>query len=227
MLAISTWLWGDKYSTEDVRKLREGVRRYLKQPFRFLVMTEREREWTPPPGIERHAIKDPELLQHRGCFARLRMFDYGWQRNRDLDDRLVCLDLDMVILGPLDKLFERSETFVILGGANSVNPCPYNGSVMMLRTGHHREVWDDFSIEAAKKIKFYEFPDDQGWLAHKLPNAATWPCGRKSGIYAFMKPGWPINQLDPPPDARIVAFPGARRPQDYRHLKWIRQNWRV
>jgi hypothetical protein len=224
MLAISTWLWGDKYSTEDVRKLRTGIARHLKQPFRFLVMTERERKWNPPADTERHAIKDPELLEHKGCFARLRMFDYGWQHNRGIDDRLVCLDLDIVILAGLDKLFNRPESFVILAGANSVNPCPFNGSVMMLRPGHHGELWSDFSMEEAQKIKFHEFPDDQGWIAHKLPNAATWKCGNSSGIYAFRKPGWPPG-LVPPPGARIVAFPGARQLKDYTKLPWVKQNW--
>lgn len=226
MLAISTWLWGDKYGPEDVIKLRNAVKRHLKQKHRFLVMTERERQWEPPEGIERHAIKDPELLAHQGCFARLRMFDYGWQRNRNIDDRLVCLDLDIVITNRLDQLFDRPETFVILGGANSVNPCPYNGSVMMLRPGHHGELWTEFSMEKAQQIKYHVFPDDQGWIAHLLPNAATWPCGTKSGIYAFKKPGWPVNSFALPADARIVAFPGARRPQDYaKKLHWVRMHW--
>lgn len=224
MLAISTWLWGDKYSVEDVMKLRRGVARNLQQPHRFLVVTERDRDWEPEEGIERHAIKDPELLGVSGCFARLRMFDRGWQHNRELDDRLVCLDLDMVVTGPLDTLFDRPEKFVILSGANSMNPCPFNGSVMMLRPGCHQEVWSDFSLEAASKIKFYKFPDDQGWIWHKVPGAATWPCGRKSGIYAFMKPGWPMY-AGLPGGARIVAFPGARRPEEYKHLDWVRKHW--
>ncbi len=225
MLVISTWLWGSKYSVEDVRKLRDGIGRHLHQPHRFLVMTERERDWTPPHGTERHAIKDPHLLAHKGCFVRLRMFDYGWQQNRKIDYKLVCLDLDMVITGPLDLVFDRPETFVILGGANSVNPCPFNGSVMMVRPGHHGELWTDFTIEEARKIKFHDFPDDQGWIAHKLPTAATWQAGKKSGIYAFKKPGWPAHSFNLPPDARIVAFPGARQPKDYMKFSWVRQHW--
>ncbi len=226
ILAICTWLWGqDKYMVEDVLKLRRGVARHLKQPHRFLVMTEREREWTPTEGIERHAIKDPELLQYKGCFARLRMFDYGWQRNREIDDRLVCLDLDMIITGPLDPLFDRPETFVILAGANSLNPCPYNGSVMMLRPGYNGHLFMNFSIEKAFQVKFYEFPDDQGWIWHMLPDAATWQAGRKSGIYGYKKPGWPHHTDRLPEQARIVAFPGHRQPKDFLRLDWVRDNW--
>jgi hypothetical protein len=225
VLAISTWLWGDKYSVEDVAKLKRGVARHLKQPHRFLVMTERERKWDPPNGIERHAIKHPELLQYPGCFARLQMFDYGWQQNRKIDDRLVCLDLDIIITGVLDPLFDRPETFVILTGANSVNPCPFNGSVMMLRPGYHGELFTQFSMEKARAMPAYKFPDDQGWIAVNLPNAATWPVGRKSGIFAFKKPGWPPRDEALPEQARIVAFPGARQPKDFLYLPWVKQHW--
>src|SRR5215471_12145415 len=131
VLTVCTWLWGNKYSLADVWRLKRGVLRHLEQAHRFLVMTERERDPFSLLGVERHAIKDPELTGIAGCFCRLRMFDYGWQQNRGIDDRLVCIDLDAIMTGPLDVLFDRPESFVILAGANSVNPCPFNGSVMM------------------------------------------------------------------------------------------------
>lgn len=225
MLAICTWLWGNKYDYDDVVRLKMGLDRHVSQRFRFLLMTERERVIVDPRAdVERHAIKDPELLGYKGCFVRLRMFDRGWQHNRKIDDRLVCMDLDVVVTGSLDALFDRDEEFVILAGGNSMNPCPFNGSVMMLKAGCHHELWDDFSVEAASKIPFYEFPDDQGWFAHKVPRAATWKCGKESGIYAFKKPGWPPGD-DLPRDARIVVFPGKRQPKDFRSLKWVRDNW--
>lgn len=156
------------------------------------------------------------------------MFSADWQRDMGIapGDKIVCLDLDLVIVRKIDPLFDRNETFVILGGANSNNPCPYNGSVMMLTAGHHHDVWDDFSLEAASKIKRHEFPDDQGWIWHKMGNgAAVWPCGRRSGIYAFGKIHWPPGS-GLPPDARIVAFPGRRDPSMYEHLPWIRTYWK-
>lgn len=226
MITICTWLWGDnKYSLEDVRKLKRGLARHLEQPHRFLLMTERERAPFYIEGVERHAIKDPELTKIQGCFARLRMFDYGWQKNRGIDDRLVCMDLDTVLVGPLDILFNRPDSFVILRGGNSVNPCPFNGSIQMLRPGYHGELWTDFSIEAIKKIPFHQFPDDQGWYAHKIPRAGVWPCGRHSGIYAFKKPGWPVGSTELPKDARMVVFPGSRAPNQFTHLSWVRKHW--
>jgi hypothetical protein len=213
-LVISTWVWGDKYADYYVSRLQAAIRKHLRRYHRFIVLK-------PPPG-------DEQLW--KGCLCRLRMFDPMFQRSNGIDvgDRLVCLDLDLVVTGPLDDLFDHVSTFTILQGANASNPCPYNGSVMMLMAGQHADVWSDFSLEEiARRVprSMSEIHDDQGWLAYKLPGAAAWRVGSDSGIYAFKKPGWPPGD-DLPSDARIVCFPGSRDPSQYTHLKWVREHWR-
>lgn len=208
MLIVVTWCWGTKYGNEDVRKVHSGFSRHLKQEHRFFVAQ-------PLAG---------DVVD--GCFCRLRMFDPAWQKMNDIGDgdRIVCVDLDVVVTGELDPLFNRAETFMILQGANASNPCPFNGSLMMLRAGCHHGVWDDFSLDAAYAAPFYEFPDDQGWIHHKLPNASGWKVGSQSGVYAFHKPGWPKGDALPS-DARMVVFPGWRSPEKFKHLPWVKQNW--
>jgi hypothetical protein len=149
-------------------------------------------------------------------------------------DRIVCIDLDTVITGALDPLFDRPEPFVIMQKGNASNPCPYNGALMMIRAGAHPEVWTDFSLEAAAETAHYEFPDDQGWIWHKIPNAAGWKCGSETGVFVFRKPGWPSfdrkmkrGRDDLPKGARLVTFSGGRSPQKYEHLDWVKQNWRA
>lgn len=212
MLHIVTFHWGDKYGPEYVERLAAGVARHVHQPHKFEILA-------PHPSDE-HLTKIP------GCFARLRLFDPFWQFIQGLDgsdDRIVCMDLDTVITGPLDPLF-RPEPFLILQGANSANPCPYNGSLWALKPGYRPDVWADFSIEAAQRIPAHSFPDDQGWMAHKLPGAAGWKAG-EGGVYAMGKPGWPKG-TDLPADARIVVFPGWRDPAKFAHLPWVKEHWR-
>jgi hypothetical protein len=212
MLVVVTWLWGKKYSQEDVLKLKNGVTKNLKQDHRFILAH-------PRP-------EDKYLTDIPGCFCRLRMFDKGWQVENGINegDRIACMDLDSVVTGTLDPLFVRAETFMILQGANAANPCPFNGSLMMLRAGWHDEVWTDFDLVKANAVPKYEFPDDQGWLYHKLPNAAGWKVGPQSGVYAFQKPGWPKGEALPK-DSRLVVFPGWRSPEKFKHLPWVQQNW--
>ena len=222
MIAIVTWLWGGKYAPVYVHRLARGLSLYLHQPYRFIVMTDRPQDL---PEYECRSILDPDLLRLKGCFARLRMFDPKWQAQLDMfGERIVCIDLDTVITGQLDALFNRAEPFVILQGANASNPCPYTACLFMLRAGMHAEVWEDFSLEAVQTIRRYEFPDDQGWLWHKIPKAAGWNVGKESGIWSFRKRGWPANDVLPQ-GTRMVAFPGARDPSQFTQLPWIKDNW--
>jgi len=208
-LIITTWRWGDKYPSHYVDRLRRGIERHFSSPFQFKL------------------IQPAAALLFKGCLVRLQMFSPEWQRQQGIreGDTILNLDLDLIVTGQLEPVLNRAEDFVILQGANAANPCPFNGSVMMLRAGAHRDVWDDFSLDKVSQIPKYEFPDDQGWIWHKLPKAAGWNVGPRSGIYAFRKPQWPHDdQL--PSDARMVAFPGARDPRMFFHLPWIQQHWR-
>jgi hypothetical protein len=159
MLRILTWRWGEKYSDDYVNRLRDAVRRNLGLPHTFRVVV-------PEP-------KDAHLTRIKGCFARLRAFDPAWQERQEFKagDRIVCLDLDLIVTGALDVLLSRPEPFAILSGVNSANPCWANGSVWWTTAGYRPDVWEDFSLEAASELPAYEFADDQLWLAHKLPDA--------------------------------------------------------
>jgi hypothetical protein len=213
-LIVSCWRWGSAYSDEYVDKLRAGVARHLKQPYEFKV-------FAPEP-------EDEYLTQIPGCMARLRLWDTDWQAAQGIEhgDRLVTLDLDLVVTGPLDELFDRPHPFTILGHANSANPCVYNGSVQMLRAGYRPDMWTDFSLALVNKLPHYQFPDDQGYLFARLGGEAIWDCGPRSGIWSFKKRSWPGGD-DLPKGARIVAFPGHRDPSQYRHLDWIQEHWRT
>lgn len=211
-LVIGAWVWGTKYPRHYVERLASSVSRNIVQDHRFMVF--------------RPLDSDEELTKVPGCFCRLRMFDPMWQMVHGIKpgDRLVCLDLDLIVTGGLDPLFDRPEDFVILQGVNAANPCRYNGSLWMLRAGYRPDVWGDFSLEEANKMPFYSFPDDQGWFEHKMPNAGAW--GARDGVYAFRKPGWPKDDRLPP-HARVVAFPGHRDPGQFENLDWVREHWRV
>lgn len=223
-LLITTWKWGNKYSLNDVRKLRAGIDRHLRTEHYFTVFSDSSRGLST---TEYRPIRNVDLLAVKGCFARLRLFDPEIQEELGIcaGDRIVCIDLDVVITGSLDPLFHRPEPFMILQGANAANPCKYNGSIWMLRAGYRPDVWRDFSLSAAQRIPFHDFPDDQGWLHHKLPNENGWHVGSTSGIYAFQKTAWPKSDALPP-DARMVVFPGWRDPSKFTHLPWIKKHWR-
>ncbi len=223
-LAICTYLWGNKYDESYVEKLAAGLKRHMKEEYRFICISDKD---VDVPGVINYKIPEVDryLLERKGCFARLRLFDPRYQAKLGLTGRVVSIDLDVVVCGDLYPLFYRSESFMILQGANAKNPCPYNGSLWMIRAGYRPDVWNMFSTEAAEKVPAYEFSDDQGWLHWCVPNASGWRAGSASGVYAFRKPGWPPGADDLPEDARLVCFPGWRDPSQFTDVPWIGYHW--
>jgi hypothetical protein len=234
MLVVSTWWWGNKFPIDNVNKLAAGVKRHLKRPYRFACIHDKGFPAFSDDVHHSWPIPDENLTKVQGCFARLRMFDPTWQQAYPFhsmyddapSDCIVNIDLDTVITGPLDPLFNRNEPFIIMQGANAVNPCPMNGALMMLHAGVHSEVWNDFSLEAAQQVPFHSFPDDQGWIWHKVPDAAGWRVGPEYGIYVYQKRGWPMGTNKFPKDARLVTFVN-RDPSQLVHLDWVRENWKL
>lgn len=220
MLIVTTWLWGKKYGPEYLARLRSGLARNIKQPYRLLILTDKV------SAPDERLIPNIGLTKVIGCFARLRMFDPQWQSDNGMNegDRIVQIDVDSIITGPLDPLFDRPEPFVILQGGN-YQPCKFNGALWMLRAGSHPEIWNEFSLDAAAQVPFHEFPDDQGWLWAKIPDAPGWKTGPSSGCYVYQKPGWTTAQ-SLPQGARYVTFAGKKRPDLVTHLDWVAENWR-
>jgi hypothetical protein len=226
MLTVVTFLWGTKYEPVYVDRLGEGLWRHMDQRYRFVCVTDRVRTFGRTVMYQER-LRDPELSKEKGCFARLRLFDPDWQMALGLShgERLLVLDLDLIITGKLSALVNRPEPFVILQGVNSPShPCRYNGSVWLTTAGYRSDVWHDFSMEQAKTLPILPggFPGDQEWFQHKLPDAGAFT--EQDGVYAFGKGSWPKGSYLPE-NARIVAFPGSRDPKHFTHLPWVRQQW--
>jgi hypothetical protein len=209
-LIVATFKWGTKYGPEYVERLKRAVQRNvgLDSGIYFTCFD----------------VEGDPLTTIPGSVARLRLFDPDWYEARGLraGDRVLVLDLDLIVTGRLDPLFEDDAPFRILQGVNASNPCPYNGSVWRLDLGYRPDVWTSFSGEAAAKLDFFEFPDDQLWLSDRIPDAAAF--GSEDGVYAFQKKGW-NSGTELPRNARIVAFPGWRDPVKFTHLDWVREHW--
>lgn len=223
MLYVVAYSWGKKYREEYVDRLRRGIARNLRMDHRFALISDDGRQ---VKGCESWLIPDEDLdlTTIPGCLARLRLFDPQYLAKYGAS-KVIVVDLDTVITGSLDRVFDRPEPFVIFQGCNSINPCPYNGSTWMLSAGYRPDVWSDFSLAAASNVPNYLFPEDQAWMAYKIPNAAGWRVGPSSGLYGFKKKHWPTSEKRLPRDAKIVTFVGTRDPIQYTYLDWIKEHW--
>jgi hypothetical protein len=231
MLTVLTWLWNQpqgrtKFTAEHVWIWADMVSRNLSMRHRLACVTT---ETDLPPNVER--IDPPgefEKIQPNwgprkpNCYRRLSMF------RRDaaklFAKRFVCMDLDCVIGGPLDPLFERSEDLVLFKGTNPDRP--YNGSMMMIEAGCRPQVYEDFSAEGARISGEQFVGSDQAWLALKLGRGEkTWD--ERHGVFWY---GSLYQALAKKVNPRILFFPGKVKPWTLAPLHidpFVTNNYRV
>jgi len=157
-----------------------------------------------------------------GCWHRLNAFDR--EVGKRLGERFVWMDLDCVVVGSLDPVFDRAEDFVAWKDSNP--PTPYCGSMIMMDAGARQAVWDDFrrDPEAAQRKARRYIGTDQAWIgAHLGPGEATWTSA--DGVYNFRHD---IVRRGLPTGARVVFFTGPVDPsqaQLRRDHPWIDEHW--
>ena len=103
--------WGTLYGPEYVNFLRAGVGRHLKRPFRFVCFTDNTR------GLrdDVQAFPLPELGLPKGeRDLRWRKLAVFRRELQDLQGTALFLDLDQVVVGPLDDFFELPGRFLII-----------------------------------------------------------------------------------------------------------------
>lgn len=230
LLTVVCWRWStpgyrSQFGPESVNALSAMVARNYPAPHRFVCCT------NDAKGIAGHVeivsdradwshIRSPHGAGNPSCYRRLRLF--APDAAETFGERVVSLDLDCVIVGDLRPLWDRPESFV--GWQDPLYPRQLNGSMQMLRTGAHPEVWDGFnparSPSLAKAAGFVG--SDQGWLSYCLPDAARWTAA--DGVYSFRKD----CAQGLPDGARIVFFHGKVDPwsAQAQALPWVRENWR-
>lgn len=242
VIVFTTWKWGGKYDASYVNKLAYGVSRNVPFPVGFVCVTTDAaalsltrvrplRIHELPSEVERLTTVDD------GCYARLFMFSpVFWDLLDELFpgrrvSRVINLDLDGVITGPLDDIMAAPYPFII---GRDLHMLPiYNGSIMSVARGAQQNLWADFTISAAQAnahVMTNAGPTyagtDQSWIWHKAgPHLPTF--GPREGVYGYAKREWPADG-SLPANARIVFFPGARDPGQghiQQRSPWIREHW--
>ena len=228
MITVLTWLWHNsscrtKFSAEHVNIWADMVRRNLSMPHRVACVTD------TPEGIDSSVdiIAPPnEFLDitprwgptKPNCYRRLSMFrrDAG----NIFGERFVCMDLDCVIGGPLDPLFQRKEDLVLFKGTSANRP--YNGSLMLMTAGCRPQVFEKFNPQDAAEAGIRFRGSDQSWLAYCLGwGEATFDAS--DGVRFW--PDWQPKEKTTP---RILFFPGKLKPWDIAPaIPFIRDNYRL
>jgi hypothetical protein len=237
VLTVVTWLWSAAardFKARHVDVLARMFRRKCTVPHRVVCITDRpahefdrsivEVVPTPPAARALERIRTPEGRGFPSCYRRLWLFS---PEARELGDRFLQIDLDVVLTGNVDHIAGRDESFVGWVPNEGVwhGRDRYGGGLYLLRAGPHPEVWADFdgqrAIDRARRAGYRG--SDQAWLNFKL-YGRTSRLPDDAGILMFrdLKPAPHVL----PEGVRMVQFSGHKKPWGHLHLPWVAAYWR-
>ncbi|MDA0240822.1 MAG: tetratricopeptide repeat protein, partial [Proteobacteria bacterium] len=192
---------GTLYGADYVNRLASMVRRNAESDVRFVCFTEDPSDLDTT--VEVRPLPAPGL---QGWWNKVALFREDLD---DIGDRLLFLDLDVVITGSIDPLLRYESDFAVMDN-DYVPGC--NTSVVLFRRGSRPDIWHKFTPEVSEN-----YGGDQDWVAINVPDADLWPVG------------WCVTYRlraakAPPPDSKIICFSGRPNPEDY-PADWIRDYW--
>lgn len=221
---------GQKYTPDYVYKLKNMVARHLKEKHRFICMTENAFQ---VPGIETILALVPvaDSWCKIGLFAPQLQIEKG--------ERILYLDLDVVVTGSLDELIKGKLEDVPAAaltdresGANLnagiINKSkdlwiakdwrdPFNSSVMYWVHGQQSRIYGVFSAYDMERLR-----GDQNLIAEIVPGAKTFD---KKDILSYkFSPG--VKDKDEKPKGKIVLFHGKPKMTDLPNVQWIKEEWK-
>lgn len=207
--------WGDKYSSEYVERLRDAVKRNMERDYDFVCLTDRNpEEYKDITGVLFWQTPYPEW---EGWWQKIRLFDpRPW-----LDDtRILMLDLDIVITGPLDDFFRMdAHTAAIANFGINFKHSKYNSSVVCWDAkGPASTVFWEFIETGPEKVMQALHGDQCFFWRVMKDDCKTWP---KEWCVSYK---YEVRGKKLHPDTRAVVFHGDPKP-DVVKDKFVIDNW--
>jgi len=230
-LTVCTFKWKPaalgrkKFRPWHVNRLAAMFRRHLRVPHDFVCVTD------DPEGLDETVRVVPLWSDHRGvpnphgprepaCYRRLKLFTA--EAGELLGERVLSIDLDMVLTADLSPIVDRPEPVVLLA---------------ILTPGAAEEVWTSFDPATSPALARRAgcFGSDQGWMAWHLLNgclkdrAGLWHAGEGGdGIWFFGEHMRRRNSRGKlPPGCRLVSFHGRGEPWGLTEqlLEWVQRHY--
>ena len=233
MITVVLWKWGTKYTHDHVARMQSMLTRHLTWPHRIVCLTDQPKRL--PSGMEAAPLPKAFPGSQIKCMRRLWIYSPKAAR---LGDRLLQLDLDLVLTGNIDALVDRSDPFVIWrSDSNVVHGWGYNPSVLLITPGAKADVWHRYlanpggvQAQADHAGWWVKVNSDQAIMSYLLADQDVPYWTDQDGIVAYRvlcgKHGQRGQTL--PDGVRIVSFHGPRDPSVadlHEKTPWLREHW--
>ena len=221
-ITVACVKWGSKYGPEYVLRLFRGVRRHLRTDFRFICFTD------DTNGLENRAEIECKKLPEgwQGWWNKAALFG---PLSKWMSGRVLYVDLDTVVTGPLDDLCRCSTRFAILSTKNLDNEGKdfsngLNSSLVLWNAEDeeigavvHDQLRENFDVVHRFIHRF------DHWLELTISNPCIIQDAYPHAVVEFKH----ACEKNVPQDASIVIFPLHPKPHQCLDIPWVREHWLV
>lgn len=214
--------WGTMYGPEYVNRLYGMVSRHLAAPFRLVCLTDDRRGIRSE--VECFDLPDlgvPHPQRTRGKWRKQVL----WGRTvPGLEGVALFVDLDSVIVGPIDDYFSLGDPNDVYVARNWARPLRKLGQTSVFRfpVGGNAHILDDFRADPQGIADRYRF--EQHYVTASVKGGVKfWPEAWTRHFRLHCLPPFPLRYFMTarlPADARIVTFPGGPNPDDVIVGRW-------
>jgi hypothetical protein len=232
--------WGPLYGAHYANRLHAMASRHMRRPFRFVCFTDDATGLNA--GVE--AMPIPALRidapYENTPWRKLALYQPALG---DLQGPALFMDLDVVVTGPLDPLFDHPGDYCIIHNWTHPDRIVGNSSVFRFEVGSKTELVDTFLSQPTQHwVDLYR--NEQAFLSHVLgrERLTYWPADWCVSFKKHCLPRRPLQWVLPssvPDGARVVVFHGHPNPDEalegrwpggwwkgLRPAGWIAEHWR-
>ena len=234
--------WGSRYSADFDNRLNAAVQRNTDRPTQLICLTD------DPSGVD-EAVKCkpiPDInLPDELITTPWRKLVLWQDKLAGLSGDVLFLDLDLVITGSLDEMFDYEPgRFCVIENWTQPGSKIGNTSCFRWRVGTHTHIFDKLETEQERILSTYRI--EQVYISREVSDMVFWPKSWCASFKHSLLPKWPLNFFKTPKlpaETKIVAFTG-KPDQDealvgdwpvkatwkrlYKHVRptpWISDHW--
>ena len=220
--------WGELYGAEYVNRLYAMVRANTQGPIRFICLTDNR------TGIraEVESLDCPEVAipapYNRRGWRKLATYANSHELH-GLTGQWLFLDLDVVILGPLDEFFtyQPEKSFIVM--RNWTQPGRNIGNTSVYRFTSGADEYLLTRLIAEQDAILATFRNSQTYISRTVRELVFWPDHWCVLFKTHCVPPWPLRfwkTPSAPPQTRVVAFPGVPNPHEAVDGIWPAKTWK-
>lgn len=207
MQTVICMKWGTRYGPAFVNRLFNAIQRHTTRKTRLVCFTDSGDGINPEVQIE--PIPDINLPEDL-ILTPWRKLTMWKAPLADLEGDVLFLDLDLVITGNLDDLFDyKPGRFCVIENWTQIGKGIGNTSCFRFPVGKYTHIYDDIQSDQEPILNKYRI--EQVYISKEIEDMVFWPAIWCASFKHSLMPRWPLNffkRPNLPSDTRIVAFTG-------------------